>query len=351
MRILSAIVIYGCVACGGGTHAGGDGGTHNGPDASPPAPGVGIFPASAPWTTDVSGASLDPQSAAIISGLAGAGGWGNGNAMQIDNSIVVLAADPSVTPRAFIPTGDFYDPDCDPAPIPVPPGGSLEGENDYHCAGDGDCHLIVVQGSRLYEMWRADLLDGTATGTFMGGCAAVWDLTHDYWQPAAPPDFSRGDQCSSADAAGYPIAALLFSADEVAAGHIDHAIRFILPNDRIDPTQYVHPATHATHHSATAAVPVPYGAHFRLKASFDESTLPSEGARVVARAMKQYGMFLADGGNIALTAESDRVTTAKWDGLLDPHDLAALQVSDFEVVDGGARVPLTLDCQRMPITQ
>lgn len=75
-------------------------------------------------------------------------------------------------------------------------------------------------------------------------------------------------------------------------------------------------------------------------------SLPSEGAKVVARAMQKYGMYHADGGNIALTAQSDRHTTAKWDGLLDPQDLAALKVEDFEVIDHGAMITLTQDCMR-----
>jgi serine/threonine-protein kinase len=69
---------------------------------------------------------------------------------------------------------------------------------------------------------------------------------------------------------------------------------------------------------------------------------------VVARALQRYGMFLADGGNIALTAQSDRHTTAKWDDLLHPRDLQALQVTDFVVVDHGAPTPYTGDCVLMP---
>ena len=67
---------------------------------------------------------------------------------------------------------------------------------------------------------------------------------------------------------------------------------------------------------------------------------------MVARAMQRYGILLADGGTIALTAQSDRFTEAKWDGLLDAYDLSALEVGDFEMVDGGARIDLTLDCVR-----
>jgi serine/threonine-protein kinase len=311
-------------------------------------PGSGLFPASAPWYQDISKAATDAESAQVIAGLQTRGGWGAGS-FRIDFSIELLHADTSVTPRAFTKTGDFYDPDCDFVPVPVPPGGRLEGETNYTCASDGDCHLLVVQGSKLYEMWRANISGGSATGTpFNGGCLAVWDLTRNYWAAATPPaPFSRGDQCTSADAAGYPIAALLFSADEVKSGTLNHAIRFILPNDRIRKGAYVHPATHSGAGKGTPTPDlVPYGAHLRLKASFDLTKLPNEGARTVARALQRYGMFLADGGNIALTAQADTLTTAKWDGLLGSQDLKSILVTDFEMVEGGPRIPLTLDCAR-----
>jgi serine/threonine-protein kinase len=316
--------------------------------ANVPAPKGGtLFPASVIWYQDISAAALDKESSTVVSGLQSRG-WGAGR-FQIDFSIEVLHADASVQPRAFTKSDDFYDPDCDFLPMPVPPGGNLEGESGYACTNDGDCHLIVVQGTKLYEMWRADITGGAATGTpFNGGCLAVWDLTRDYWKAAVPPaPFARGEQCTSADAAGYPITALLFSADEVKAGAINHAIRFILPNDRIRKGEYVHPATHSGAGKGTpSAGLVPYGARFRLKSTFNLASLPNEGARTVARALQRYGMFLADGGNIALTAQADTHTTAKWDGLLAPRDLASIQVSDFEMVDGGTRIPLTLDCVR-----
>ena len=90
--------------------------------------------------------------------------------------------------------------------------------------------------------------------------------------------------------------------------------------------------------------------HLRLRADYPVDSLPTEGARVVARAMQKYGMFLADGGQIALTARSDRFTTAKWDGLLAPQDLVALRPMDFEVIDHGALTDWgTVDCERTPL--
>jgi serine/threonine-protein kinase len=65
--------------------------------------------------------------------------------------------------------------------------------------------------------------------------------------------------------------------------------------------------------------------------------------------MQRYGMILSDGGNIALTAQSDRFTTHKWNEVgVDSHSLTAIQVSDMEVVGMGATIPLTYDCVRTP---
>lgn len=303
-----------------------------------PLSGKGYFPRDAIWYQDISKSDLDAQSGAVINWLASHGGWGNGNVFQLDFSLKVLHLKSSVAKRAFIPTGDFFSPDCDLLPVPMPATGSIEGNPGYACLDDGDCHLLVAdwEEDRLYEMWRANI----SGSNFYGGCLAVWDMSRVY------PLSGRGEQCTSADAAGYPIAPLLFNADEVASGAIDHALRFILPNDRIREKIYVHPATHST--SATSGEPdaPPYGARLRLKADFDMNRLPNQAARVVARAMQNYGMFLADGGSIAMTAESDMYTTAKWEGLLGPRDLDTLRVTDFEMVEAGERIPLTYDCVR-----
>jgi serine/threonine-protein kinase len=260
--------------------------------------------------------------------------------MRIDFSITVQTATASTPLLAFTPTSNFYTPDCDDVPFPVPPGGALEGEQGYSCTMGGDCHLLVVYPPthELYEMWEADITGGV----FTGGCVAVWDLTKAY-----PPNL-RGDGCTSADAGGFPIAAMLFDADEVYAGEIPHAIRFILPNSRIRGGDvYLHPGTHTTGATSGGADAPPYGVRFRLRADYPLENL-SAGAQVVARAMQKYGLFLADGGNIALTAASDQFTTHKWaDVGVDAGSLSAIQVSDMEVVDMGTPVA-AMDCARNP---
>src|SRR3954452_10240280 len=86
---------------------------------TPPAAGHGpYFPADAPWYQDVSTAPVDGESAAVISWLAGVG-WGGGH-MQIDFSIEVLEGDATTPLVNFTPTVDFYNPDCDHVPMPLP---------------------------------------------------------------------------------------------------------------------------------------------------------------------------------------------------------------------------------------
>jgi hypothetical protein len=298
------------------------------------------FPPGAIWNQDASHAPLDPKSSEMIDWLAKANGWGTGK-MQVDFEIRVLQAD-ATTPRVPFRKGEgFYSADSDlVSTVPLPTGGGMEGQTGYQCPLDKeDCHLIVVDRSqgKLYEAWQANYVNGILTSKSL----AVWDLKRVY------PPSGRGDQCGSADAAGFPIAPLLFNADELATGSIRHAIRFILPNWRMRADVFVHPATHAGGPDGPASAP-PYGSHFRLKSSYDVSQL-KPAAQVVARAMQKYGMFLSDGGDIALTAQSDADTTAKYaDVGFTTHDLQSLKVTDFEVIDGGTAIPLTFNCVRNP---
>lgn len=310
-----------------------------------------LFDASHPWNQRVDSVALDAESADIIGYLSTNHTSGqrfrmDGPSDVVDSlyGITLLYADDSVPHESFTETGDFFTPDCDPAPVPIVPGGAIEGESSYACDGDGDCHLLVVDTveCRLYEMWRANY-----TTEFFGGCLAVWDLLQTYTPTL------RGDCCSSADAAGLPIAAHMFSADEIAAGAIHHAIRFILPNEHMRHLIYVRPATHSTTATSGPATAPPYGARLRLRADFDMSGL-NAAAQVVAVALQQYGMILSDGGNITFTALNDRFTTHKWaDVGLGPNDLTSLQWTDFEVPELGERFTWdgSCNCTRTPITQ
>src|SRR5206468_4304702 len=80
--------------------------------------------------------------------------------------------------------------------------------------------------------------------------------------------------------------------------------------------------------SLTGAQYPPMGARFRLKASFDETPYAPQ-IRVVLRALKKYGMILADNGSPwYLSGEHNPA----WDDTL-LGQLKSLKGSDFEAVD------------------
>jgi hypothetical protein len=129
---------------------------------------------------------------------------------------------------------------------------------------------------------------------------------------------------TSADAAGLPILPGLVRYDEVIAGQIAHALRFTAPQTR---RAYIYPARHYASSSTSASLP-PMGLRVRLKASYNTSGL-SPAARVIAEALKRYGMILADNGSPwYITGVSD---PAFDDDVL--HELDVIHGRDLEVVD------------------
>jgi serine/threonine-protein kinase len=317
------------LAAGGG---GGDGGS-GGPNG---------FPSTAPWYQDISAAGLASDSATIINNLQTVG-WGT---LKIDVSFNILHADASVARRTYTTNGSYYTPDCDLAPVPIPPGGAIENypAMGYTCGG-GDCHLLVYQGTRLYELSVANITGGMYNGSpFTGGCLAIWDLTKDYWAAGTNP-YSRGDQCTSADAAGFPMATLLLTAADLSSGTIKHALRFTLPNSLIRDSVYVHPATHGTsspNGASGGASTMPYGSRLRLKPGA-YSSIGAQG-QILVKALQTYGMFMADGGNLFISGTNDLA------GVVSNSVISSLQASDFDVIDSGAPINYNGNCTRTQIT-
>ena len=149
-------------------------------------------------------------------------------------------------------------------------------------------------------------------------------------RPAAPCSTSGGQRrpegWTSADAAGLPILPGLVRYEEVAAGRIDHALRFTVSRTQ---RAYLHPATHFASSSTDPTLP-PMGLRLRLKAGYDTSRFGPQ-SRTVLTALKRYGMLVADNG-------SDWFITGARSPRWDDDDLNGLKTvpgSAFEVVDTG----------------
>ena len=271
------------------------------------------FPTDNLWNKDISSAPVDPNSAALINFIGGTVtihpdfGAGLYQGSSIGIPYVVVDSTQGFVPINFTAYGD----ESDPGPMPVPANAPIEG---YPNPGNGDRHVLVLDNNNcwLYELYSASAGSG---GAWNAASAAVWDLQNDEQRPWT---------WTSADAAGLPIFPGLVRYDEVAAGHINHAIRFTLQFSR---AAFVAPASHWAANS-TQAMAAPMGMRLRLKSSFDVSTFSATN-QVILNAMKKYGMIMADNGSSMYIsgAPDDR-----WSND-DLHSLGSVTASDFEVVE------------------
>jgi len=203
-----------------------------------------------------------------------------------------------------------YGDESDPGPMPIPANAQIEG---YPNPGNGDRHVLVIDNNNcfLYELYSAS---PNNDGSWNAGSAAVWDLLNGEQRPWT---------WTSADAAGLPIFPGLVRYDEVAAGKIQHAIRFTLPQSQ---AAMVPPASHWAATSSNSIAP-PMGMKLRLKANYDISQF-STNVQVILTALKAYGMIMADNGSpMYLSGAPDN----RWNND-DLHNLSQVPASEFEVV-------------------
>ena len=269
------------------------------------------FPASSLWNTDISGAAVDPNSANIINFIGptvtlhpdfGAGTFHN-QTIGIPYQVVA-----GTQAKVTVALGTFAS-ESDPGPEPIPSNALIEG---YPKPGNGDRHVLVLEkdGCWLYELYHAAL----KSGQWSADAAAIWDMTINEQRPYT---------WTSADAAGLPIFVGLARFDEVAAGAINHALRFTVPTTR---RAFVLPATHWASTLTDPNAP-PMGTRLRLKASFDISTYPADD-QVILTALKKYGLILADNGSgIFISGAPDN----RWNNT-DLNLLKQITASNFEVV-------------------
>jgi hypothetical protein len=274
---------------------------------SPEIAGCPVFTTHNIWNTQVDKLSVAPASAAYITTI------GANAPVHPDfssNPIIgipfnVIQNDKGVTKAAV--QFQFKD-ESDRTLYPLPAKAAVEAGTDNH--------LIVINKSTcvLYELFGYAQPSGPGQ-PYSAGSGAVWNLN---WDELRPADWT------SADAAGLPIFPGLVRYDEIASGSINHALRFTAPQTQAD---YAWPARHLASKLSGAQFPL-MGSRFRLKADVDISKY-SETNKIILRALKKYGMMLADNGSAwYITGAPD----PRW---LDSDlaQLAGIKGSDFEVVD------------------
>jgi Putative Ig domain len=280
------------------------------------------FPTSAAWNTDISNAPLDPNNAAITSaaGFAGLHLHHDFSSVAGGNyGIPYVVVDSSTTPLVSINVQDYAS-ESDVALAPFPITAPIEG-SPADCDGwpdtyVGDSHVLVLDRHScfLYETFNTH----RCSGQWASSSETLWDMQNFEQRPWS---------WTSADAAGLAIFPGLVRYDEVAAGAINHAIRFTMQQTKNDANggYFVEPASHAA--GTVYGVSNVMGMRIRLKASFDISGY-SAANQVILTAMKKYGMILADNGGYFYF---QGVPDPRWDDN-DLENLDSIASSNFEVV-------------------
>ena len=300
---------------GGSTVAGSDESADEGTTASLAA--LQVFPPDNAWNQDISDFPVHADSDAYLHSI------GLDTGLHPDFGTVWEGAPigiPFVTvygDQPKVPVSFYYGDESDPGPYPIPPDAPIEGGAD----SAGDRHVLVVDldNRKLYEMFDAHPRDD---GGWDAGSGAVFDLTSNELRP---------DGWTSADAAGLSIFAGLVRYDEVVErGEINHALRFTVSRTQ---RAYISPATHFASSDNDPDLP-PMGLRVRLRADYDLSGF-SPNVQTILRAMKRYGMFVADNGsNWYITGAPD----PRWNDD-ELHELGMVKGRDFEVVYTGAARP------------
>ncbi len=242
--------------------------------AGPHEYGCPIFPASNPLNEEVANAPVDPDSAQYVASIGVTAhlhpDFGRDPAYGIPYAVVART-------QRKVPI-DFteYAEESEPGPYPVPLNAPVEGAGE-----EGDRHVLVLQRGtcRLYELYAAQ----RSGAGWRASNGAVFDLRSNALRP---------EGWTSADAAGLPILPLLARYPEVAAGAIDHALRVTVPRTQ---RGYIHPATHFASSNSDASLP-PMGLRLRLKADYSLAGFSGQ-ALVIMRALKRYGLIVADNGS------------------------------------------------------
>jgi hypothetical protein len=276
--------------------------------APPTVAGCPVFPSSNVWNKRVDKLPKHKRSKQIVKAIGanayvhadfGSGLWDGGPI-----GIPVTVVDDS-EPKSLV---DFlYDDESDAGPYPIPSDVLIEGGDD----ADGDRHAIIVDrdSCTLYELFNL------RPDPWEAGSGAIWNLRSNKLRP-------RG--WTSADAAGLPILPGLARYAEVRRGAIKHALRFTVERSR---RAFVYPARHVASSYTSRNLP-PMGLRLRLRSNFPVGSFPYQ-ARVVLRALKRYGMIVADNGSSWYISG---VPDDRWsnDQL---HTLHRVKGSDFRVVD------------------
>jgi hypothetical protein len=323
---VAGIAIVALCACGGGS---GSGSTENTqsfvpqPAASAPATipesnaanvaqyaGCNVFTVGDYYNAPITTASIDPNSSRYINSTMQAGNTGGFYAStgfeQINlanDTTPLLTVEPQVNFHAF------------PVPYPWAPGFYIEPLIDAHAV------VVQTQSCQLYESYGTTY----SAGVLSAYSGANWNLNAAF-APLAPGT-------PSAMSSGLPFFAGMVKWEDYESGSIAHALNWGPPVHTAAQWRFVRPASDTDQLPFNGSgLPLPYGAHLRLRASFSTAGWGPE-STAVANAMKIYGIYLADTGSSenALYFSNAAGGGNPWNNS-DLTALGSITITDFDVL-------------------
>jgi hypothetical protein len=191
-----------------------------------------------------------------------------------------------------------------------------------------DHHLIVIDPTTNTELdqWESSynaLADAWSAGSRYSGPTNGWGA-----------NCSSGQHCNGAVAAGFAAFGGVVRPEEIAQGHIDHALFMAMPYTRSG--FLACPATH-TDGIYNDPAAIPEGAHLQLDPAFNVDAQPwPQYEKVIAHALQTYGVYVGDsGGTLSFAGEPnlDRGYDA-WGliGVPNPPNLSSLPWGSFRVL-------------------
>jgi hypothetical protein len=272
------------------------------------------YPSGDVWQKNIADLSPDPHSSAWLAATIAAGGGGGFEASIPTNELINEAN--NSTPRVPVrPKVRWHEP---VSPIPWESGFYIEPLSDGHSL------VLETKSCQYYEAYET---------TYSRGVLSVYSNLHvDLTRPFVRP------RTNASTASALPIGLMAIRPEELAGGIVRHAIGWDAVANTLSQTDCVSPAsidncTDGLRYKGPAGeTPMPYGAHARLKSSFNIDSFSRE-AKIVAQAMKTYGLFVYDAGCCGneVVLVNDRYGAPAWTGD-DASDLRRVSPKDFEIV-------------------
>lgn len=212
--------------------------------------------------------------------------------------------------------------------VPMPPHAIADHESDHHMA------LVDWSTNTAWDMWGCYQRED---GQWESNVGMVYSLTGTgVWNTSDFPDVKDGDSIhfhGPSRAAGVPAIAGLIMLDEIREGAIRHKLAFAAWHNALK--EFVYPAAWTDGFTPGG---LPEGATLQLDPTLSPDQFKlSPAARVVFRAMQEYGMVNVDvaGGNTLYGEGLYAHPGRSWRGILEENELEQIPLHHYRILKLG----------------